>query len=324
MGRWRSLVVACGSMVVCGALAVEPPRFEVVLDATLSEAWASFSTEDGLRAWMAPRVELDFRVGGTIRANYNAEAGEDDPGWIETSILAYEPERMFAFRTSKSPAGFPHARVIESAWSVVRLEAISPWRTRVVLTTCGWGEGGEYDAALAYFKGGNEYVLERLREVHADAPRGDAMALLRRLVGGTWEHESQMLGQTLHVRNTIEEGAGGSAIVMRAERLMDGAMRPYTSSIAWLDASTGGPRYASIKNDGSVASGAIRATGASTLEWDWRVVDSAGTIHPYLVRMELREDNVYAMTLSLRQEDGSLVEMGPAIEFRRSAKTDSP
>lgn len=318
MGLWRQIALACLALVVGGAWALEPPRWEVVLDATPKEAWGSFSTEEGLRAWMAPRVELDFRVGGTIRANYDPDAGEDDPGWIETSILAYEPERMFAFRTSKSPEGFPHARAIESAWSVVRLEAVDPWRTRVVLTTCGWGEGPEFDAAREFFKGGNEYVLERLREAHADGARGDAMALLRRLVGGTWEHESEVLGQTLHVRNTIEEGADGAAIVMRAERLMDGAMRPYTSSIAWHDPSSGGgARYVSIKNDGSVASGAIRATGESTLEWDWRVVDAAGTVHPYLVRMEFRAENAYAMTLALRQADGSLVEMGPAIEFRR-------
>jgi len=84
-------------------------RWSVVVEAPVAQLWERFATEDGIESWMAPRAQLDLRIGGTLRTNYNPDAAPDDPTWIVHQILAYEPGRMLTLKTISSPQGFPHA-----------------------------------------------------------------------------------------------------------------------------------------------------------------------------------------------------------------------
>lgn len=313
MNRFVGIVAA---LIVCSVARAENPRWEVVLDASIGEAWDAFTTEEGIRSWIAPRAEIDFRIGGLMRTNYDVEAGPDDPSWIETRILAYEPQRVLCWQTAKSPEGFTHADVIERAWSVIRFEPIGPERTRVVLTSCGWGEGEQWDAALAYFEAGNKYLLDRLR-ASFEGTRDDAMDILAKMSGGTWKHSSDTSGEAFEVVNAIRLGAGEQSFVMAGGQLMEGEMRPYTSSLAWHDPEDGVCRFVSVKHDGSVAGGTIRALDESTLEWDWRAVDAGGAVHPYVVRTALTGEDSYEMTMAIREADGGVREMGRAIRFER-------
>src|SRR5687767_1694943 len=47
---------------------------ELIVDAPVADVWAKFTTKEGCASWMAPRAEVDFRVGGTIRTNYDVNA----------------------------------------------------------------------------------------------------------------------------------------------------------------------------------------------------------------------------------------------------------
>ncbi len=297
----------------------EELRWEVELDTGVSEAWAAFTTEEGMRAWIAPQVQVDFRIGGLIRSNYDPEAATDDPSWIETRVLAYEPERVLCWKTAKSPAGFAHAAVVEQAWSVIRFEPIGPERTRVVLTSCGWGEGPQWDAALEFFNRGNAYLLEKLEAHFAAESVADPLDILKRMVGGEWIHDTTRGGQRFRVLNTLREGPGGASIVMYGEQLIDGEMRPYSSSLAWQDPTDNACRFVSVKHDGSVARGTIRALDSQTIEWDWQAVSVSGEQVPYVIEMSMTEDHAYDMTMGLRQQGGGVRTLGPVIDFARES-----
>jgi uncharacterized protein YndB with AHSA1/START domain len=138
-------------------------RVETVVDAPVRDVWKAYTTKEGWESWAVPLAEVDFRVGGMIRTNYNKEAGIGGPGTITHHILAYEPERMVVTRF-EAPANAAWAKKAEACRVVVRLEPVSGSRTRFVETMVGFGEGPEWDEAYNKFKAGNERTLEQLRK----------------------------------------------------------------------------------------------------------------------------------------------------------------
>src|SRR5690349_5860849 len=105
--KFRSLValvaLATSPLFAAQALAAdaEPIVAEAVVDAPIAAVWNAWTTADGLRAWLAPHADIDLRVGGLMRSNYNAQGRLGDEGTIENRVLAYEPQRMLAIQVAR-------------------------------------------------------------------------------------------------------------------------------------------------------------------------------------------------------------------------------
>jgi len=52
---------------------------EILVEAPVGAVWDAYATSKGWMAWVAPVAEVDLRVGGSIRTNYNANAKIGDP-----------------------------------------------------------------------------------------------------------------------------------------------------------------------------------------------------------------------------------------------------
>jgi uncharacterized protein YndB with AHSA1/START domain len=137
-------------------------RTEAVVRAPVGEVWKAFTTKEGVQSWMVPVAEVELRVGGTLKTNYNPQARIGDAGTIVHHILSYEPERMLATRFT-APEGAPvSAQLAQATWVVYRFEPVSPQETRVTVTMVGWGDGPVWDASYDFFKRGNEWELQQL------------------------------------------------------------------------------------------------------------------------------------------------------------------
>jgi uncharacterized protein YndB with AHSA1/START domain len=143
---------------------VGPIAHEGVVEAPLAAVWAAFTTSEGLRSWMAPHAEIDLRVGGVMRTNYNAQGQLGDSGTIENSILSFEPERMLSIKVARPPANFPFPNAIRQMWSVVYFEAAGPGRTTVRAVSLGFGSDPESQSMRAFFNQGNATTLSRLQK----------------------------------------------------------------------------------------------------------------------------------------------------------------
>ena len=64
-------------------------RTEAVVAAPVGEVWKAFTTKNGVQSWMVPVAEVDLRLGGTLKTNYNPQARIGDPGTIVHHILSY-------------------------------------------------------------------------------------------------------------------------------------------------------------------------------------------------------------------------------------------
>ena len=108
------------------------------IDASIDEVWGAFTTTEGLRTWCAPLVEIDFKIGGKMRANYDANGSLGDANTIENTILSFDPKRMLSIRATKAPAGFPFPNAIKEVWTVIYFQEASPGKTTVTQIGLGY------------------------------------------------------------------------------------------------------------------------------------------------------------------------------------------
>jgi uncharacterized protein YndB with AHSA1/START domain len=196
----RRLVVSVGIClaIAAAASAAPPPEpaapaaaapdtsplvVEGIISAPPAELWKVFSTAEGFKAFGVAQCDMDFKPGGLIRTHYDPKGVLGDEGTIQNRILAYETERMIAFRIDKPPAKFPFPSAWQSTWSVATLTDLGDGRTKLRLTGMGYTADEESQKMREFFKAGNAWSMQKLQhqfdasvkvappaQAHADDP----------------------------------------------------------------------------------------------------------------------------------------------------------
>lgn len=143
----------------------DAPAFvtEGVVDAPVGEVWKVWSTSEGYKKLGPELADVDFRVGGLIRAKYRAVGTLDDEDTIVNRILAYEPKRMIAIQIARPPAKFPFKSAWKSMWTVITLTPAGDGRTHVRAASMGFGSDEESQQMRAFFERGNAATIEMLQ-----------------------------------------------------------------------------------------------------------------------------------------------------------------
>lgn len=159
-------VLVAGGLCPTSSIAAQDDRIahEAVLNASLDEAWAAFTTAAGLEAWMVPHADIELKVGGTMRTNFSPKGKLGDPGTIHNTILSFEPKRMLSFKVSHTPAGFPFVNAVKSMWTVVYFDALGPNRTRVRQVNLGFGNDEESRKMREFFETSDAEVMSALQK----------------------------------------------------------------------------------------------------------------------------------------------------------------
>jgi uncharacterized protein YndB with AHSA1/START domain len=168
----RHAIVVGLVTLLCGSSAAQelsPIVHEGVVEASPDAVWAAFTTSEGLRAWLAPHAEIDLRVGGLMRTNYDPQGRLGDARTIENTILSYEPGRMISIRVSKAPDDFPFPTAVRRMWSVIYFTPAGSGRTLVREVSLGFGGDEESQRMRAFFMQGNATTLQQLQR-HFSAP----------------------------------------------------------------------------------------------------------------------------------------------------------
>ncbi len=127
----------------------------IEIQAPPSSVWRWLATEEALRRWLGPGLEIDLRVGGAYRL-----LGPDEKTWIRGTVLELVPEGGLVLSWLEEDADWVHP-----ARLVITL-APAPAGTRVTLTHDGFagiGKPGWPGTLQAYERGADRHqVLERL------------------------------------------------------------------------------------------------------------------------------------------------------------------
>ena len=134
---------------------------EAVVSAPVDAVWTAWTTADGVQSWMVAKADIDLRVGGLWRTSYTREADLAGDAAIHHRILAFDPGRMLAFQTIKTPANFPFPAILQT-WTVVYFEPVDAGRTKVTVRMVGYGDDAESQKMRGFFEKGNHATLDAL------------------------------------------------------------------------------------------------------------------------------------------------------------------
>ncbi len=142
---------------------------EVVVAATLEQAWQAWTTREGIVSFFAPDAKIEPRVGGAFQIYVDPGGAPGAKGADDMRYLALQPQKMISFDWN-APPHLPEARQ-QRTFVVVRFAAVDDKTTRVTLHHTGWGEGGEWDKTYAYFNGAWGNVLGNLKTRFEQGPK---------------------------------------------------------------------------------------------------------------------------------------------------------
>ena len=138
-------------------------RIETIVPASSEKVWRTLTTAEGWKTWAAPVVAVDFRIGGTISSNYDANAKIGSPGTIQLGIVNYLEKEMITFKV-KLTAQFPEKTRAEdqNLQEIVQVMPIDSTHTQVISSMVGWGTGKEWDEVYKFFSKGNQWSYQQL------------------------------------------------------------------------------------------------------------------------------------------------------------------
>jgi uncharacterized protein YndB with AHSA1/START domain len=138
----------------------DPLVHEAVVNAPVDAVWKSWTTKAGLEAWLVGKTEIDLKPGGIWLTNYNKESNLKDDSTIQQTILAFDPARMLAFRTSKTPANFPFPSVTQT-WTIVYFEPAPGGKTKIIARMFGFPDNEDGQKTRAFFERGNRSEMDK-------------------------------------------------------------------------------------------------------------------------------------------------------------------
>ena len=137
---------------------------EGVVAAPVSAVWSAWTTTAGLKSWLAQHVDIDLRIDGLMRTNYDPKGSLGDPGTIENKVLSFEPEKMFSIRVAKAPEKFPFKNKIGEMWTVLYFQPTPDGKTMLRIVGLGFGIDEESQRMKDFFKQGNAFTLTQLQK----------------------------------------------------------------------------------------------------------------------------------------------------------------
>jgi uncharacterized protein YndB with AHSA1/START domain len=141
----------------------------VEVAATPDQAWDAWTTREGIISFFAPDAKIEPHVGGAFQIYFDPTAPPGSKGADDMRYLALQPKTMISFDWN-APPNLPEARA-QRTFVLVRFEPVGERRTRIILHHTGWGDGGEWDKAFAYFDRAWGNVLGNLKKRFDDGPQ---------------------------------------------------------------------------------------------------------------------------------------------------------
>jgi uncharacterized protein YndB with AHSA1/START domain len=162
------LFAACALLATVAAAAERAIEKQVEVAASLDDAWAAWTTREGIVSFFAPEAVIDARVGGAFHIHFDPTAAPGAKGADDMRFLALQPKRMLSFDWN-APPHLAQART-QRTFVIVRFEPIGERGTRVSLHHTGWGDGGEWDQAYTYFDRAWGFALGNLKKRFDSGP----------------------------------------------------------------------------------------------------------------------------------------------------------
>ena len=148
---------------------------EVLLDAPLASVWDAYTTEEAWTKWATPLVEMDFKINGTIKTNYNIEGTIGDSTTNTLYVVNYVPHKLITMQADINK-NWPEfmKKDQKDMYNVILFEALTPSRTKLTSYGMGYKNNEKYQELMKFFIKGNAWTYNKLREYLEQEPVEEA------------------------------------------------------------------------------------------------------------------------------------------------------
>lgn len=181
MNRMLSALAAAALVSVpAAAQAQERTVYKTaIVGAPVDEVWNAWTTSEGIKSFFAPDARVEARVDGAFAIYFNPFAPPGQKGADDMRFLALQDKKMISF-TWNAPPHLPEARS-QRTYVTVRFKPANTNETEVTLSHGGWGDGGQWDQAYAYFDRAWGNVLANLQKRFVEKKPIDWSPFIERL-----------------------------------------------------------------------------------------------------------------------------------------------
>ena len=132
-------------------------RQTFVVNVALDSVWNAYSTKKGWESWATSIAEIDFKVNGVIKTNYNKDGKIGDDSTITLNIINYVPHRMITLQAELAK-NFPEFMKEDekNLFNMILFEELSPSKTKVTSYGIGYKRNEKYMSLMKFFIKGNE------------------------------------------------------------------------------------------------------------------------------------------------------------------------
>lgn len=129
--------------------------FEV--NVSLDSVWNAYTTKKGWESWATSIADIDFKVNGIIKTNYNKDGEIGDGSTITLHIINYIPKRMLTLQ-AEITKNFPEFMKEDEKdlFNMILFEEVNPTKTKVVSYGIGYKQNEKYMSLMKFFIQGNE------------------------------------------------------------------------------------------------------------------------------------------------------------------------
>lgn len=136
---------------------------EYTVNSPIDSVWDAYTTKEGWESWAVPLAEIDLKVGGFIKSNYNKNGTIGDSTTIVTHIINYVPEKLITLQAEITD-NFPEfmKQEAEDFYNVIYFDESEKGQTNVKSYGIGYKNNPKYLSLMEYFIPANEKLLMNL------------------------------------------------------------------------------------------------------------------------------------------------------------------
>jgi hypothetical protein len=138
-------------------------QLSIVLPIDTKTAWTLFTTDEGLKKWIAPVAHIEYASGGNITTNYDESKSLDDKSSIRLPIINYLENELLTLKVNLND-NFPEScrKSDQNLQEILQFKPIDPNHTRIISSMVGWGKGADWDKTYSFFEKGNDYTYREM------------------------------------------------------------------------------------------------------------------------------------------------------------------
>ncbi|WMI65082.1 SRPBCC domain-containing protein [Aestuariibaculum sp. YM273] len=136
---------------------------ELTIKAPIDSVWNAYTTKKGWESWAVPLAEVELKVGGYIKTNYNEQGQIGDSTTIVTHIINYVPKRLLTLQAEITD-NFPEFMRSDAKdfFNVIYFDELENGDTSIKSFGIGYKNNPKYLSLMNYFISANEKTLMNL------------------------------------------------------------------------------------------------------------------------------------------------------------------